>query len=151
HRPTLLVEDALPGDDVVFADLLALDHLAADGLGKVLPKEAPHLVAKGEFVGTEAKVHGGASVDLEEPGGSHAAADAHGDDAALRLAAFAFDQDVAGHARAAHAVGMADRNRAAVDVENLLRNAEAVAAVERLARERLVQLPQIDVIHLQAL
>ena len=68
----------------------------------------------------------------------------------LRAAPLAFDQDMAGHARAAHAERMADRDRAAVHVELVLRNAEPVAAVEHLAGERLVQLPQVDVVHLHA-
>jgi hypothetical protein len=37
---------------------------------------------------------------------------------------------------------MADRHRAAVDIELVGIDAEPVATVERLARERLVQLPQ---------
>src|SRR5258708_38376029 len=44
--------------------------------------------------------------DFEQAGGAHATADAHGDDSILRLAAAAFDQRVAGQARAGHAVGM---------------------------------------------
>src|ERR1700728_4704136 len=92
-----------------------------------------------------------ALVDLEQTGGAHAAADAHGDDRAVGAARVPFDQDVAGHARAAHAVGMADRDRAAVDVEPFLRNPETVAAVEHLARKRLVELPKIDVLALEAL
>src|SRR5262249_15831788 len=86
-------------------------------------------------------------MNLKEPGGAHAAADAHGDNRALGLAPAPFDQNVAHHARAAHAVGVADRDGAAVDVELVLRNAEAVAAVEHLARERFVEFPQIDVVH----
>ena len=53
------------------------------------------------------------------------------------------------HARAAHAVGVADRDRAAIDVQPVVRQAEPVAAVQHLARERLVQLPQVDVVHRQ--
>src|ERR1051326_1089552 len=68
------------------------------------------------------------SINLEQSGGAHAAADAHGDDAVFRAAPLALDQDVAGHPRARHAVGMADRDRAAVDVEGLFGNAEPVAA-----------------------
>src|SRR5262245_29659563 len=67
-------------------------------------------------------------MNLKEPGGAHAAADAHGDDRALGLAPAPFDQNVAHHARAAHAVGVADRDGAAVDVELVLRNAEAVTS-----------------------
>src|SRR5262245_12872393 len=87
--------------------------------------------------------------DLEQAGSAHAAADAHGDDHVLGLAAAAFDQDMAGAARAGHAEGMADRDRAAVDVELLVGDAELVAAVEHLHREGLVQFPQIDVVHLE--
>jgi hypothetical protein len=48
---------------------------------------------------------------------AHAAADAHGHDHALGAAALAFDQGVAGQALAAHAVGVAHGDRAAVDVQ----------------------------------
>ena len=44
---------------------------------------------------------------------------------------------------------MADRDRAAVDVENVVRDAELVLAVEHLHREGLVELPQADVAHLE--
>ena len=44
-----------------------------------------------------------------------------------------------------HAVGMADGDRAAVDVEPIVGDAEPVAAVDHLHRERFVQLPEIDV------
>ena len=71
-------------------------------------------------------------------------------DDVLGAAALALDQGVADHARAAHAVGVADRDRAAVDVERVVRDAELVAAVEHLHRERLVQLPEVDVVDLQA-
>src|SRR3974390_1577592 len=56
------------------------------------------------------------SVDLEQAGAALAAADAHGHHAPLGLAAVAFLQDVAGEPRAGHAAGMADPNRAAIDV-----------------------------------
>ena len=52
-------------------------------------------------------------------------------------------------ARAAHAVGVADRDRAAVDVEQIVGDAELVLAVEHLDRERLVQFPQADVVDLE--
>src|SRR5262249_35363669 len=56
-------------------------------------------------------------------------ADAHGDDAPALAAALQLEQQRAGHARAGHAVGMADRDRAAVGVELIQRDAEPVAAV----------------------
>mgnify|MGYP003694225291 CR=1 FL=1 len=45
-----------------------------------------------------------------------------------------------------HAVGMADRDRAAVDVEAIVWKPQLVAAVDDLHREGLVQLPQVDVV-----
>ena len=68
----------------------------------------------------------------------------------LGAAPLAFDQRVAGQALAADAVRVADRDRAAVDVEPVHRDAELVAAVEHLHREGLVQLPQVDVVDRQA-
>src|SRR5689334_13966160 len=77
------------------------------------------------------------SGDLEEARGALAAADAHRDDGVPDAAALAFDQRVAGHPRPAHAVGMPDRDRAAIDVESVVRDAEPVAAIDHLAGERL--------------
>src|SRR5438270_13711275 len=87
------------------------------------------------------------SMNPEQPRRAHAAADAHGDDRMLRAAPLTLDQDVAGHARPAHAERMPDGDRAAIYVEFVHRNAEPVAAVEHLGRERLVQFPQVDVVH----
>src|SRR3954452_6892826 len=89
-------------------------------------------------------------VNLKQSRGPHAASDAHCDDRVPGSAPLAFDQDVAGHARTAHAERMSDRDRAAVDIEPVHWNAEPVAAIEHLAGERLVQLPQVDVVHAQA-
>ena len=61
-----------------------------------------------------------ASRDLEQAGGALAATDAHRDDGIFRAASLAFDQRVAGHACAAHAVGMADRDGATIDVEAII-------------------------------
>src|SRR5690606_6257636 len=91
------------------------------------------------------------SEDFEQPGGAHAAADAPRDDDGLRVAPLAVHQDVAGQAGAGHAERVADRDRAAVDVVDVGIDAEGVAAVEALAREGLVELPQVDVVDLQAL
>ena len=44
---------------------------------------------------------------------------------------------------------MADRDRAAVDVQLLVGDAELVAAIKHLHGEGLVQLPQVDVVHLE--
>src|SRR6266850_2864790 len=83
--------------------------------------------------------------DFEQPGGTHAAADAHRDDYVSCLAPAALDQRVADEARARHAVGVAQRDGAAVDVQALVWDADAVAAVDHLHGEGLVQLPEIDV------
>src|SRR5215472_13401787 len=84
------------------------------------------------------------SINLEQARAALAAADAHGHDAPLGLAAVAFLQDVAGEPRAGHAEGMADRDRAAVDVVLLGIDAELVARIEALAGKGLVQFPDID-------
>lgn len=44
---------------------------------------------------------------------------------------------------------MTDCNRAAVHVQSVGWNAELVTAVENLNRERLIQLPQVDVLKLE--
>ena len=48
-----------------------------------------------------------------------------------------------------HAVRVSDGDRAAVDVQPVVRYPELVAAVEDLDRERLVELPEIDVLDLE--
>src|SRR5215217_8981201 len=83
------------------------------------------------------------SKHLEHACRAHAATDAHRDEDAPGAAALAFDQRMSGEALAADAVGVADRNRAAVDVELVHRDAEGVGAVEHLDRKRLVELPEV--------
>src|SRR6266704_823400 len=87
--------------------------------------------------------------DFDKAGGAHAAANTHGYNSILGLAPAPLDQGVAGQPRPGHAVGMADRDRAAVDVELFRVDAELVAAMDDLHRECLVQLPQVDVIDLE--
>jgi hypothetical protein len=88
--------------------------------------------------------------NFEQSRCAHAAADAHRHDAVFRAAPLAFDQQVAGHARARHAVRVADGDRAARHVELVVRNAEFVADVEHLAGECFVELPDADIVHRQA-
>ena len=57
---------------------------------------------------------------FEHPGRAHAAADAHGDAHPFGAAPLALDERVAGQALARDAVGVAERDRAAVDVEPLV-------------------------------
>src|SRR6478672_13577884 len=90
------------------------------------------------------------AVDLEQAGAALAAADAHGHDAPLGLAARTFLEDVAGETRAGHAEGMTDRDRAAVDIVLGGIDAELVARIEALAGEGFVELPEIDVVDLKA-
>src|SRR5258705_2604156 len=91
-----------------------------------------------------------ASYDLEQASRALAAADAHGDDGVFDAAPFALDQRVPGHACARHAVGVTDGDRSAIDVEAIHWDAEPVAAVDDLAGEGLVQLPQADVLEVHA-
>src|SRR5688572_24314155 len=46
---------------------------------------------------------------------------------------------------AGHAVGMAHRDGATVDVEAFIRNSELVRAVQHLYREGFIELPEVDV------
>src|SRR5450631_823600 len=72
---------------------------------------------------------------------AHASADAHGCHHEPDAATLTLDQRMSGEARARHAVGMSDRDRAAIDVEAIVVDAQFVAAVDHLHRERLVELP----------
>src|ERR1700722_6918839 len=93
------------------------------GAGGFCPRKA----ASGAM-GVESGTRGAllSSGDFEQSGRAHAAADAHGHDDIARAAPLAFDQRVPGHARAAHAIGVADRDRAAVDVKLVIVDAEPV-------------------------
>ena len=64
-------------------------------------------------------------------------------------ASLALDQSVADHARARHPIGMADGDRTAIDIIPLGIDAEPVSAIESLNGERLVELPQTDVVDLE--
>jgi len=90
------------------------------------------------------------SSHLEKSGGTHAAADTHGDDHVFLAATLTLTQGMPHHARAAHPVGMADGDGAAIDVEAFVRDAQLVATVDHLYRKGLVQLPDADIVHLQA-
>src|SRR3990167_6555999 len=86
----------------------------------------------------------GSAVNLEQAGAALPAADPHGHHAPLGLAATAFLQDVAGAAGAGHAEGVADGDRAAVDVVLGRVDAQLVAAVEALAGEGFGLFPGVD-------
>src|SRR6266481_7505093 len=91
------------------------------------------------------------AIDFKQAGAALAAADAHRHHAPLGLAPAALLQDVAGEPRAGHPEGMADRDRAAVDVIFVGVDAELVTGVKALAGERLVELPNIDIVDFHAL
>src|SRR5207248_10319616 len=87
-----------------------------------------------------------ASRDLEEPRRPHSAPDAHGGHDELHAAPPPFDQRMPDQACAGHPVRVPDGDGAAVDVEAVVGDAEAIAAVDDLHREGHVQLPQPDVV-----
>src|SRR4051812_8190215 len=88
--------------------------------------------------------------DSDKARGAHSATNTHGYNSILGLAPAALDQGMAGQPRSGHAVGMADRDRAAVDVELFRVDPELVAAMDDLHRKCLVQLPQVDVVDLES-
>src|SRR5947208_1260111 len=67
--------------------------------------------------------------DLEQTGGAHPTTDAHRADHKLGTAALPLNQRMPDHPRPRHAIGMADRDRAAIDVELVIGDAEPVAAI----------------------
>src|SRR5204862_640081 len=83
---------------------------------------------------------------FEQRSGALPPAYTHRDDAVTRLAPRHLAGDRADKARAGHAERMADRNRPAVWIEPFHRDAELIAAVNHLRRERFVQLPDVDVL-----
>src|SRR2546422_2695835 len=88
----------------------------------------------------------GSSCSFDEPGSPHPAADAHRDEPVARLPSTQLVQDGPDQARAAHPIGVTDRDRAAIRIEPLGVDPEAVAAVDRLGGERLIQLDEVDVL-----
>src|SRR5436305_1589557 len=90
------------------------------------------------------------AVDFEQAGATLAAADAHRDNAPFCLAPATLLQDVAGKPCAGHPEGVADCDRAAIDVVLRGIDAKLVAGIEALAGKRLVELPNIEVIDLEA-
>src|SRR5207247_8847027 len=85
---------------------------------------------------------------LDQPGRAHAPADAHGDDPPALLPPAQLVEQRPGHARAGHAVRVPDGDRAAVRVEPLGVDAEAVATVDDLRGEGLVPLDDVAVLEL---
>src|SRR5690606_23573605 len=82
---------------------------------------------------------------LEQSRRAHAAPNAHGADDELGASALSFDQGMSDHPGARHTVRVTDRDGAAVDVEQLVWNAEPVTAINHLDCKGLVQLPEPDI------
>ena len=151
-EPALLVQDAVPLLDVLLGQPLAGGDLVGQPLGQLVLQELAHLVAKRLLLVREAQVHLGSPQKISNrpaapwPPPMHMVTTP-----SLGAAAVALEQQVPGHPRAGHAERVADRDRPAVDVEDVVVDAELVAAIERLAGEGLVQLPEVDVVDLQPL
>src|ERR1700688_4734795 len=106
----------------------------------------PNNSVMADFTNSSSLLALGSVDDFKQTGSTHAATHAHRDNGVFRFATAALDQGVAGQARAGHAVGMTDRDRAAIDVELFRIDAKLVAAIDHLHRERLVQFPEIDIV-----
>ena len=81
---------------------------------------------------------------------AHAAADAERGEALLGVAALHFVQQRRQHARARSADRMADRDRAAVDVDDRRIPAQVLVDRERLRRESFIGFDEIEVLDLPA-
>src|ERR1700730_3389975 len=82
---------------------------------------------------------------LARDGGGFTAADAERGDTALQTMRFEGVQQGHDQARAGRANGMAERTRAAINVEFFARDAEIARRRHRYHRETLIDLEQIDV------
>src|SRR6056297_3341890 len=89
------------------------------------------------------------SEDFEQTGGTLPAADTHRHHTPFRPTASPFEQEMPGHPSTRHAVGMTNRNRPAVHVQTVVRNAKLVTAIEQLGGKGLVDFPQVDVVDAQ--
>src|SRR5579884_1639807 len=119
-------------------------HAAARAISFM--RECPFTVAK--IPARRRATHSG---DFEKPRRPHSSADAHRADHVFCAALASFDQRMHGHARAGEPVGVTDRYRAAAHVEAIVRNSERIPNVNRLHRERFVQLPQTDIVYAQSM
>src|SRR3974377_1275075 len=89
--------------------------------------------------------------DLEKPGRAHAAPDAHRDHREPGLAPAPLNEDMPGLSRSRHAIGVTDRDRAAVHIQPFMRQPETVHAVKHLAGECFIQFPEVDLVDLESL
>src|ERR1700722_3761269 len=89
--------------------------------------------------------------DFEQPGSTHSAADAHRHHDISGFPPPPLDQRVPHQAGAGHTVGVADRDRTAVDIEFLRIDPEFIAAVDDLHRKCFVELPEIDIVDIKTM
>ena len=97
-----------------------------------------------------ASFRGQTELSLDAHGDAHPAADAQRRQSLLRIAARHFVQQRDQHARARGADRMADRDRAAVDVDDVGVPAEVLVDRQRLRGESLVGLDEFEVFDLPA-
>src|SRR5690242_1660958 len=90
------------------------------------------------------------SNDLKQTRGPLASTHTHRNDDVLDSPSAALNQGVPCQASAADTVWVPNRNCAAVDIEPVVGNAELVRAIQHLHRKSFVQLPQPDILHLEA-
>src|SRR5687767_2087327 len=83
---------------------------------------------------------------LEDSRGTHAAADAHADQAVASVAAAHFVKDGGGEPGAGAAKRVAERDGATVDVEPVGVDGQLAEAGEHLRGECFVQLHQVDLV-----
>src|SRR4051794_3020600 len=83
---------------------------------------------------------------LDDDGRGHAAGRAHGDETALQIAPFEFVEHGADQDRAGGADGMAERDRAAIDVDPGAVELEVADVFFRNHGKGLVDLEQVDVV-----
>src|SRR3989454_7049343 len=87
---------------------------------------------------------------LEDTGGAHAAADAHGDEAVAGVAALEFANDGCGELRAGAAQGMAEGHGAAIDVDALRVESRDFDDGKSLRREGFIQFNHVNLLELQS-
>src|SRR5260370_28144525 len=83
---------------------------------------------------------------LEDTGGAHAAADAHGDEAVAGVAALQFANDGCGELRASAAQRMADGHGAAIDVDARRIEARDFDDGKRRRGEGFIQVNHMDLL-----
>src|SRR5712691_3618063 len=103
---------------------------------------AQHLLAMGRF--REGRLEA-----FEDTGGAHAAADAHGDEAVVAVAALQFAKDGCGELRTGAAQGMAEGHGAAIDVDARGVESRDFDDGKRLRGEGFVQFNHINLLELQ--